>query len=112
MNLRRVTYQPRSNLVKYETMFADSHNILSRSNYFCQLLGVNRVYDVRKTEINTAELLKPAPSSSDIDTAIEKSKGYKPPRTNQILAETIQAAGNTLRSESHKFINFYFHNHL
>jgi hypothetical protein len=57
-------YQPRSNLMKDENgdLLADSHNILNRcKKFFCQLLNVHRVSDVRKIEIHTAEPLLPDP---------------------------------------------------
>jgi hypothetical protein len=43
-------YHPRTNLVKDETVdLVDSHNILNRrKNYFCQLLNVLGVNDVRR----------------------------------------------------------------
>jgi hypothetical protein len=44
----------RSNLVKDENgdLLADSHSILNKwKNYFCQLLNVHRINDVRQTEI-------------------------------------------------------------
>jgi hypothetical protein len=67
------------------------HSILNRwKNYFCQLLNVHGVNDVRQTEIHTAE-----PSSSEVETAIEKLKRYKSPDIDQIPAELIQAGGNT-----------------
>jgi hypothetical protein len=101
-------YQPRTNMVKEENadLLADSHGILNRwKNYFCQLLNVHGVNDVRQTEIHTAEPLVPEPRPSEVEIAIEKLKRYKSPGTDQIPAELIQAAGNTLRSEIHKLIN-------
>jgi len=39
-------------------LLADSHNILNRwKNYFCQVLSVHDVNDVRQTEMHTAEPL-------------------------------------------------------
>jgi hypothetical protein len=101
-------YQPRTNMVKEENgdLLADSHSILNRwKNYFCQLLNVHGVNDVRQTEIHTAEALVPEPSSSEVEIAIEKLKRYKSPGIDQIPAELIQAGGDTLRSEIHKLIN-------
>jgi hypothetical protein len=49
-------------MVKEENgdQLADSHSILNRrKNYFCQLLSLHGVYDVRQTEIHTAEPLLP-----------------------------------------------------
>jgi hypothetical protein len=61
-------------------LLADSHNILYMwKNYFCQLLNVLGVNDVRQTEIHTAEPLVPEPSSSEFRIAIEKLKSYKSP---------------------------------
>jgi hypothetical protein len=68
-------YQPRTNLVKDENgdLFADSHNIMNRQrNYFCQLLNVHRVSDVRQMEIHTAQPLVPKPSASEVEIAIAK----------------------------------------
>jgi hypothetical protein len=53
-------YQPGSNLVKDGNgdLLADFHSILNRwKNYFCQLLNVHGVNDVRQTEMHTAEPL-------------------------------------------------------
>jgi hypothetical protein len=51
-------------------LLADSHSILYRwKNYFCQLLNVHWVNDVRQTEIHTAEPLVPEPSSSEVEIA-------------------------------------------
>jgi len=47
-------YQPRTNLVKDENgdLIADSHNILNRwKNYFCQLLNVHGINDIRQKRI-------------------------------------------------------------
>jgi hypothetical protein len=61
--------------------------------------GVN---DVRQTEIHTTEQLVPQPSSSEVQILIVKFKRYKSTFSDQILAELIQAGGNTLRSEIQK----------
>jgi hypothetical protein len=74
-------------------------------NYFCQLLNVHGVNNVRQTEIHTAEPLVPEPSFFEVEIAIEKLKGDKSPDIDQILVELIQAGGNTLHSEIHKPIN-------
>jgi hypothetical protein len=95
-------------MVKEENgdLLADSYSILSRwKNYFCQLLNVHGVNDVRQTEIHAAEPLVPEPSSSEAEIAIEKLKRYKSAGIDQIPAELIQVWGNTLRSEIHKLIN-------
>jgi hypothetical protein len=101
-------YKPRTDMVKEENgdLLADSRSILNRwKNYFCQLLNVHGVDDVRQTEIHTAEPLVPEPSSSEVEISIEKMKRYKSPGINQIPAELIHAGGNTLHSEIHKLIN-------
>jgi hypothetical protein len=73
-------YQPRSNLVKDENgdLLADSHNILNRwKNYCPQLLNVQRVSDVRRIEIHTAEPLVSDPSAFGVEIPIPKLKRYK-----------------------------------
>jgi hypothetical protein len=69
-------------MVKAENgnLLADFHSIMNRwKNYFCQLLNVHGVNNVRQTEIHTAESLVPEPSSSEVEIAIEKLKRYKSP---------------------------------
>jgi hypothetical protein len=95
-------------MVKEENddLLADFRSILNRwKNYFCQLLILHGVNDVRQTEIHTAEPLVPEASSSEVEIAIEKLKRYKLSGIDRILAELIQAGGNTLLSEIHKLIN-------
>jgi hypothetical protein len=70
----------RSNIVKNENgdLLADSHNILNRwKNYFCQLLTVYGVSDVRQTEMGIAEPLVLEPNSLRVETAVEELKSYK-----------------------------------
>jgi hypothetical protein len=101
-------YQPRTNLVNDGNgdMLADSHKILNIwKNYFCQLLNIYGVNNIGQTEIHTAKPLVPEPSPCEVGIVIVKLKGYKSPSIDQISAELIQAAGNTLRSEVHQFIN-------
>jgi hypothetical protein len=108
INKFKKSYQPRTNMVKEENgdLLADSHSILNKwKNYFRQLLNEHGINDVRQSEIHTAEPLVPEPSSFEVETAIGKLKRYKSPGTDQIPAELIQAGGNTLCSEIHKFIN-------
>jgi hypothetical protein len=71
---------------------------------FCQLLNVNDVNDTRQTKIHTAEPLLPELNSFKVEIATEKLKRYKLPGTEQMLAELIQAGGNTLCSEIHKLL--------
>jgi hypothetical protein len=87
-------------------LLADSHNIINRwKNYFSQLLSVRRVNDVGQIEIHTAEPLVPESIPSDVEIAIAKFKNYKSLGNDQILAELIQAEGETLLSVIHKLIN-------
>jgi hypothetical protein len=99
-------YQPRTNLVKDERgdLLVDPHKILNRwKNYFCQLLNVHGAGGVRQTEMHTAEPFVPEPSASEVEGAIGKLKRYKSPG-DQIPAELIQAGGETLHLEIHKYI--------
>jgi hypothetical protein len=74
-------------------------------NYFFQLLNVHGISDVRQIEIHTAEPFLPEPSPSQVEIIIAKLTKYKSPGSDPILAELIQAGGETLRSEIHKLIN-------
>jgi hypothetical protein len=90
-------YQPRTNMVKAENgdLLPDFHSILNRwKNYFCQVLNVHGVNDVKQTKIHTAEPLVPEPSSSKVEIAIEKLKRYKSPGIDQIPAELTKRGGN------------------
>jgi hypothetical protein len=101
-------YQSTTYLVKDENgdQLADFHNILNRwRNYFSQLLNVHRVSDVRQIEIHTAEPSIPEPSPFEIETAIANSKKGKLLGSDLVLAELIQAGGETLWSEIYKLIN-------
>ncbi|PNF42182.1 hypothetical protein B7P43_G07312, partial [Cryptotermes secundus] len=103
-------YQPSSSLVKDENgdLLTDSHNILNRwRNYFSQSLNVHRVSAIRQTEIHTAEPLVPDPSPFEVESAIAKLKRYKWPGSDQIREKLSQAGGETLESESHKFIDSF-----
>jgi len=80
-------HQPRTKLVKDENddLLADSHSILNRrKSYFCELLNIHGINDVRQTEVHVAEPI------------VTESSFFK--------AELIQAGGNTLCSEIHKLI--------
>jgi hypothetical protein len=68
------------------------------------------VSDVRQTEIHTVEPLVPDPSFSEVEIAIAKLKKHKSPGSDRILAELIQAGGETLYSEIHKLINSIWSN--
>jgi len=57
--------------------FADSHCIFARwRNDFSQMLNVNGVNGVRRTEIHTTEPLVPEPSAFEVEMAIEKLKRH------------------------------------
>ena len=53
-------------------------------------------YDVRQTEIHTAEPLVTEPSPSEFELAIEKLKSLKSPGIDQMPAELIKAVGKTI----------------
>jgi hypothetical protein len=63
------------------------------------------ISDVRQMEIYTAEPLVSDPSPFEVEIAIAKYKWYKSLGSGQILAELIQAGGETLRSEIHKIVH-------
>jgi len=100
-------YQSRNNIVKDEKgdLVTDSFSIVARwRNYFSQLLNVHGVYDVRQTDIHTAEPLVPEPSASEVELAIEKPRIHTSPGIVQIPAELIKAGGGTICYEIHKHI--------
>jgi hypothetical protein len=66
---------------------------------------VHNVSDAGQIEVHTAEPLVPGPSRLEVEIAIAKLKKYKPPGSDQIPAELIQAGGERLLSAIHKFIN-------
>jgi len=79
--------QPVTNILQHENcdLFADSYSVLRRRrNHFFDLLNVNRVYNVRQTEIHTAELLVPELSAFEFDINFEKLKRHKSAGTYQI----------------------------
>jgi hypothetical protein len=91
-------YQPKSNLVTVGNgdVLAYSQSILNRQkNYFFQLLNVHGTDDVWQIKMHTAEPLVPKLSPFEVEIGIEKLKRYKSSSTDQILAELIQAGGNT-----------------
>jgi hypothetical protein len=60
---------------------------------------LNRWYQwlsCKQREIHTAGPLEPEPSPFESEIAIAKLKGYKPQGTDSILAELIQAGGETI----------------
>jgi hypothetical protein len=70
--------------------------------HFSQLWIVQRVSNVRYTEIYTAEPLIPDPSSFEAKMFIAKLKRYKLSGNDKTQAELIQARGETLPPEIHK----------
>jgi hypothetical protein len=101
-------YQPRSYLMKDENgdLLADSHNVLNRWwNYFCYILNVHKVSDVRQIEAYTGEPLVPGLASFEVEIAVARLKKLKSLGNDQIPAELIQVGEETLRSEIHKHIN-------
>jgi hypothetical protein len=42
----------------------------------------------------------------DVETTVAKLKKYKSPGSDEILAQLIQAGGESLQSEIHKRINY------
>jgi hypothetical protein len=115
INEFKTGYQPRTNLVKDDRgdLLADPHKILYRwKNYFCQLLNVHEAGGDSQTEMHTAEPYVPQPSASEVEVPIGKPKRYESPSTDQILAELIQAGGETLHSEIHKLIKLIWNKEL
>jgi hypothetical protein len=56
-------------------LVAYSHKVLNRwKNYFCHLLYVHGINDVRHSVMHTAEPLVPEPNSLEVETSSEKQK--------------------------------------
>jgi hypothetical protein len=68
---------------------------------------VHNVSNVRQREVCTAEPLVSASSCLEFEIAIAKLKKYKSPGSDQILAELIQAEGETLMPVNLKTHEFY-----
>jgi hypothetical protein len=68
-------------------------------------LNAHRVSNVRQVEIHTVEPLLRNLSPFEDKIAIAKLKKYKPPGSDQIPAELIEAGGGTLQSEIHKLMH-------
>jgi len=101
-------YRPRTELVNDENcdLLAHSRSILNRwKGYFCQLLNVHGVNDIRQRKMQIAEPLVPENSSLEVDIAIEKLLRYKSPGVDQIPAQLIQAGKKTLSSQIQKLFN-------
>ena len=78
-------------------MVADCYSILARKrNYFCQLLNVHGVNDIKHTEIHAAEPLVPEPNVFEVELAIENLKSHKSPGIDQMSAELIKVVGRTI----------------
>jgi hypothetical protein len=65
-------------------------------------LNVQGPGSIRQIEIHTADPFVTEPSAAEVEVAIRKLKKYKAPGSDQIPADLIQAAGETLRSEINK----------
>jgi hypothetical protein len=86
-------------------LLADSHSIINKwKHYFCQLLNVHTVSEVRQTEVHMAEPLMPDLSPFKVEIVIARLKEYKSPGS-KIVAQLIQAEGKTVPSEIHKLIH-------
>jgi hypothetical protein len=106
VTLRRVT-SPELIKVKNEKcdLFVDCHSILARCrNRFSQPLNIHGLYDVRQTELLSAQTPVPDTSNFEVVLAIEKLKGHKSPGIDQISPEFIKAGGSTIGCEIHKLI--------
>jgi hypothetical protein len=68
-------------------------------------LNVFNVGDFRQIEMHTAEPLVFGSSHLEVEIAIAKLKKYESQDSDQIVAEVIQARGDTLVSLIHKLIN-------
>jgi hypothetical protein len=66
---------------------------------------VQGVYNLRQTEIHTAETLEREPSVFDFQTTIQKLNRYKSPGIHQIPTELLKAGSRRARSQIHKLIN-------
>ena len=67
-------------------------------------MNIHGIYDVRQTEIHTAEPLVPEPSAFEFEMAIEKLIRHKSPGIDQITAELFKVGCGTIRSEINKLI--------
>jgi hypothetical protein len=86
-------------------LLADTNNILNRwKSYFCQLLNIHNVSDVKQIEIHPAEPPVPGTSRLVVEIATAKFKKHKSLRSAKIPAELIQAEVETLVSMIHKLI--------
>jgi hypothetical protein len=61
---------------------------------------------VRQIEMHTTKPFVSEPSAAEAATAIRKLKRYKSPSVYQSPSERIQAEGETLHLDIHKFIKF------
>jgi hypothetical protein len=81
------------------------HILPTAGRTFSQLLNVHSVSDVKQIEIHTAEPLVAGPSYFEVEISVAKLRKCKLPDINQILAELIQAEGETL-SEIPRLMNY------
>jgi hypothetical protein len=67
---------------------------------------MHNVSDVRQIKVHTVELLVSGSSCLEVEITIAKFKKYKSPGSDQILAELIQAGGETLLRSINSFTLF------
>jgi hypothetical protein len=68
---------------------------------FLSSIEYNDFYDVRQTEIQTAEQLVPEISAFNVAMGIGNLKRHKSPGIDYISAELIKTGGRRIRSEIH-----------
>jgi hypothetical protein len=68
-------------------------------------LNVHGLSGIKQTKLYAPEPSVPKSKTSEVEIATAKLKKYKSPGSDAIPAEVIQAAGKTLISEIHKFVN-------
>ena len=71
-------------------------------------MNVQRVNEVRQTELHTAEPLLPEPSAFRFELVIEKLKSHKSLGIDQIPGEMINAGGRTIRTDIHKGLTSFW----
>jgi hypothetical protein len=66
---------------------------------------LGRAHETYIPTVHTVEVLVPEPSYLEVEVPSKNLRRYEPLDTVQVLAELIQAGGETLCSEIHKLIN-------
>jgi hypothetical protein len=86
-------------------MLADPLSVLNMWKYFFnQVLNIQGIDDIRQVDILKAEPLVSEPNLVEVEIAIGKLKSYKSPGIDQIPAELIKTAGETLYSEIYRLV--------